>query len=486
VLAHVCQLKLEGVIAKRPDAPYLSERTESWLKLKCSQRQEFVIGGFVDRSGAAAEVGSLLLGVHDDDGQLVYAGNVGTGWDGKTGRDLHRKLSQLEIDESPFDVRDPGGRSRWSRRTAAAVERWVEPKLVAEVSFAEWTPDGHVRHASFQGLRNDKAAAEIVRERSAEIAAAPASAAAPARATPKPATTKVSNPDRVIDSSTGLKKLDLVRYYESVADWILPHLIGRPVSLVRGPTGIGGELFFQKHGDKLGIPGIRELDASLWPRHLPLLEIANVQALVGAAQMNVIELHTWNSTVGNIDKPDRVVFDLDPGEGVAWAQLQEAAVLTHTMLNELGLRSWLKTSGGKGLHVLVPLAPRLDYDNVNGFAKAVVQHLAATIPSRFVAKSGAANRTGRIFVDYLRNGHGATTAAAYSARARPGLGVSMPVAWEALPSVKSGAHWTIATAREHLSFQKVDPWAAYGSTAQTLGEAMKLLNYKPVKASRRT
>ena len=486
VLAQVCQLKLEGVIAKRPDAPYLSERTESWLKLKCSQRQEFVIGGFVDRTGAAAEVGSLLLGVHNDDGQLVYAGNVGTGWDGKTARELHRKLSQLEIDESPFDVRDPGGRGRWSRRTAAAVERWVEPRLVAEVTFAEWTPDGHVRHASFKGLRDDKAAAEIVRERSAEIATAPAPAAAPARATPKTPTTKVSNPDRIIDPSTGLKKLDLVRYYESVADWILPHLIGRPVSLVRGPTGVGGELFFQKHGDKLGIPGIRELDASLWPGHLPLLEIANVQALVGAAQMNVIELHTWNSTVGNIDKPDRVVFDLDPGEGVAWTQLQEAAVLTHTMLSELGLRSWLTTSGGQGLHVLVPLAPRLDYDNVNGFAKAVVQHLAATIPSRFVAKSGASNRTGRIFVDYLRNGHGATTAAAYSARARPGLGVSMPVAWEALSSLKSGAHWTIATAREHLSFQKVDPWAAYGSTAQTLGEAMKLLNYKPVKASRRT
>jgi bifunctional non-homologous end joining protein LigD len=448
VLAQVCRLRLEGVIAKRPEAPYVSERTESWLKLKCSQRQEFVIGGFVDRSGAAAEVGSLLLGVHNDDGQLVYAGNVGTGWDGKTARDLHRKLSELEIDQSPFDVRDPGGRGRWSRRTAAAVERWVEPKLVAEVSFAEWTPDGHVRHASFQGLRTDKAAAEIVREHTAEVAAVPAPVAAPTRATPKTTTTKVSNPDRIIDPSTGLKKLDLVRYYESVADWILPHLIGRPVSLVRGPTGVGGELFFQKHGDKLGIPGIRELDASLWPGHLALLEIDNVQALVGAAQMNVIELHTWNSTVDNIDKPDRVVFDLDPGEGVAWVQLQEAAVLTHTMLNELGLRSWLKTSGGKGLHVLVPLAPRLDYDNVNGFAKAVVQHLAATIPSRFVAKSGASNRTGRIFVDYLRNGHGATTVAAYSARARPGLGVSMPVAWEELSSLKSGAHWP---SRRHVS-----------------------------------
>jgi bifunctional non-homologous end joining protein LigD len=488
VLAQVCELKLEGVIAKRADAPYVSERTETWLKLKCSQEQEFVIGGFVDRTGAAAEVGSLLLGVHDGAGRLVYAGNVGTGWDAKAARDLHRKLSKLEIDSSPFDVRDPGARNRWSRRTEV-VERWVQPKLVAEIAFAEWTPDGHVRHASFQGLRSDKAAADVVRETAADSnpRAVPPARSPLSAAKPKPmATTKVSNPDRVIDPSTGLKKLDLVRYYESVADWILPHLVGRPVSLVRGPNGVGGELFFQKHGDKLGIPGIRELDPSLWPKHQALLEISNVQALVGAAQMNVIELHTWNSTVEHIDQPDRVVFDLDPGEGVTWVHLQEAAVLTHTMLTELGLRSWLKTSGGKGLHVLVPLAPEFDYDNVNGFAKAVVQHLAATIPSRFVAKSGAGNRMGRIFVDYLRNGHGATTAAAYSARARPGLGVSMPVAWEELSSLKSGAHWTIATAREHLSFQTVDPWADYGSTPQTLTAAMKLLNYKPVKPRRRS
>jgi len=184
----------------------------------------------------------------------------------------------------------------------------------------------------------------------------------------------------------------------------------------------------------------------------------------------------------HIDKPDRVIFDLDPGEGVKWAQLQEAALLTRTILTELGLRSWLKTSGGKGLHVVVPLAPRLGYDGVNGFAKAVVVHLARAIPSRFVAKSGAANRMGKIFVDYLRNGRGATTVAAYSARARPGLGVSMPVTWEELPALKSGAQWSIATAREHLSFQKVEPWAEYFPARQTLTAAMKMLDYEPVRS----
>jgi bifunctional non-homologous end joining protein LigD len=298
--------------------------------------------------------------------------------------------------------------------------------------------------------------------------------------------TKVSHPDRVIDPSTGLKKLDLVRYYESVAEWILPHLKGRPVSLVRGPTGVGGELFFQKHGDKLGIPGIRELDPALWPGHQALLEIASVEALVGAAQMNVIEFHTWNSKTRHIDEPDRMIFDLDPGEGVKWGQLQEAALLTRALLTELGLESWLKTSGGKGLHIAVPLAPRLGYDTVKAFSKAVVEHLAKTIPSRFVAKSGGSNRVGKIFVDYLRNGHGATTAAAYSARARPGLGVSMPVDWEQLSALKGGAQWTVATAREYLSFQKLDPWAGYGSARQTLTRAMKVLGHVPAEKSKRS
>ncbi len=484
VIETACKLRLEGIIAKRKDAAYVSRRTETWLKLKCGRRQEFVIGGYTDRSGAKAEVGSLLLGVQDAEGRLVYAGNVGTGWNATAARELHRKLVTLATDRSPFQVGEPGARGRWSRRTAVE-EHWVEPRLVAEIAFTEWTPDGQVRHASFQGLRDDKPAREVIREDPAAVPAEPAPAPPPAISARLPSGTKVSNPDRVIDASTGLKKLDLVRYYESVADWILPHLAGRPVSLVRGPTGIGGELFFQKHGDKLGIPGIHELDPALWPGHQALLEIANVEALVGAAQMNVIEFHTWNSTVRHIDAPDRVIFDLDPGEGVTWSHLQEAAVLTRTILTELGLASWLKTSGGKGLHVVVPLAPRHDYDTVNGFSKAVVEHLARTIPSRFVAKSGAANRTGKIFVDYLRNGHGATTAAAFSARARPGLGVSMPVAWEDLPSLKSGAHWTVATAREHLSFEKTDPWAGYFKSRQTLTASMKRIGFEPGKAKRR-
>ena len=214
---------------------------------------------------------------------------------------------------------------------------------------------------------------------------------------------KISHPDRVIDPSTGLRKIDLVHYYESVAERILPHLRHRPVSLVRAPQGIGGELFFQKHSDNK-ITGLTQLDPALWPGHDSLLSVDTVEGLIGAAQLNVVEFHTWNSTIKRIDAPDRIVFDLDPGEGVSWARLQEAAALTRAMLDELGLASWLKTSGGKGLHVVVPLAPKLDYEAVKDFARAVVVHMAKTIPQRFVAKSGGANRVGRIFIDYLRNG----------------------------------------------------------------------------------
>ena len=470
-------LGLEGIIAKRLDAPYVSRRAPTWLKLKCRERQEFVVGGFIDRGGAVAEVGSLMLGVHDDAGVLQYVGNVGTGWDAQAGAELHRRLVKLERSSSPFP---PGAvePNRWSRR-AAGGERWVKPDLVAEVSFADWTPDEHIRHAVFLGLREDKPAREVVRETSS----ASAQANSPAAGGNKVGTLKVSNPDRIIDPSTGLRKLDLVRYYESVAEWMLPHLAGRPVSLVRGPSGITRQLFFQKHDDKLSIPGLRELDPALWPGHPAMLEVPTAAALVNAAQMNVIEFHTLNSTAKKIGKPDRMVFDLDPGEGVTWPRVQEAAMLTRALLAELGLQAWLKTSGGKGLHVVVPLAPRLDYDTVKDFSQAVVQHLAATIPSRFVAKSGAANRVGKIFVDYLRNGHTATTAAAFSARARPGLGVSMPIDWDQLASLKSAAQWTIATAREHLSFQKSDPWAAYWTSKQTLTAPMKKLGFQPARVA---
>lgn len=468
MLEAACPLGLEGVMAKRADARYESGRTTTWLKLKCQQRQEFVVIGFTDRSGGRAEVGSLLLAYHDD-GKLRYGGSVGTGWDAATGRELHQHFSRLATDRPAVDASEvkPG---RWSRRGKGS-EHWVKPTQVVEVAFSDWTPDGHVRHAVYRGLRADKPARQIVRERPKTLPGTPA--AAPPTSAPAKAL-KVTHPDRVVDPSTGLRKIDLVRYYESIAEWMLPHLKQRPVSLVRAPTGITGELFFQKHPETR-MPGLKELDPALWPGHAALLEVDDADSLIAAAQMNVVEFHTWNSTTRHIDHPDRFVLDLDPGEGVSWPMLQEAAVLTRALLTELGLDSWLKTSGGKGLHVVVPLASKLHYDEVKAFSRAIVQHMAKVIPSRFVAVAGGSNRVGRIFIDYLRNGHGQTTACAYSARARPGMGMSMPVAWEQLGELRSGAHWTIATAREYLSFQRADPWAGYWTSRQTLKRARRLL-----------
>jgi bifunctional non-homologous end joining protein LigD len=470
MLEAACKMGLEGVMAKRRDSTYVSGRTEAWLKLKCSLRQEFVVIGFTDRTNSSSEVGGLLLGYHED-GKLRYAGSVGTGWNSKTGQELHAKLVKLEVSKPAVDAATvkPG---RWSKR-AAGTERWVKPHLVAEVSFSEWTPDGHVRHPTFKGLRADKPATAITRE-AAQLQSTATRAAAAKAAVVEAPSVKVTNPERVIDPTTGLSKVDLVRYYESIADFILPHLKNRPVSLVRAPTGITGQLFFQKHLESK-MPGLDAFSPDLWPGHTALLGVNSRDALMAAAQMNTVEFHTWNSVAKTINKPDRVIFDLDPGEGVTWAHVQEAALLVRTMLTELGLESWVKTSGGKGLHVVAPLAPKHDYEVVKEFSQAVVQHMARAIPQRFVAKAGGGNRIGKIFIDWLRNGHTQTTAAAFSARARPGLGVSVPIAWDDVPGLKSGAQWTIVKAREYVSFQKIDPWAEYWKSKQTLTAAIKKL-----------
>jgi len=471
VLHNACRLGLEGVIGKRRDSAYVSRRSANWIKLKCTQRQEFVVVGYTEPQGTRTGIGALLLGTHDQAGKLRYAGRVGTGFDTNTLTGLKKQLSRLAVDKTPL-----------FEKPRDAQGNWVKPKLVAEVSFAEWTNDGKVRHAVFHGLRTDKPATVITRESAAD---APDTAARARDDTPAPDKRKaadpaeiggvrITHPDRIIDPSTGLTKLDLVNYYAQVAKRILPHLVRRPVSLLRAPAGIQHQLFVQKHGDTLKIPGLKELDPAFDPEHPPLLEIDSLKALIGAAQMNVVEFHTWNATTRSIEKPDRMTFDLDPAEGLAWPLMLEAAQLVRTFLDELGLQSFLKTSGGKGLHVVVPLTPRDTWETVKEFSKQVVQHIATVVPARFVSKSGPRNRLGKVFIDYLRNGRGASTVAAFSARARPGMGVSMPCSWKELPSLTGGAQWTIVNAHERLE-AGADPWAGYAKTRQTLTAAMRKL-----------
>jgi bifunctional non-homologous end joining protein LigD len=474
LLQSACKLGLEGVIGKRRDSAYVGRRSTDWIKLKCGQRQEFVIGGWTDPKGSRTGIGSLLLGVHEG-GKLRYAGNVGTGFNEARLRELRAQLEALAASHSPFEAGTGLPRAA----------HWVKPQLVAEVSFGEWTRDGKVRHSVFQGLRTDKPARAIGREpvlhepppdRPAAKAKAAKAAQAPAGLA-LPAGLRISNPERVVDAQSGLKKIDLVRYYALVAPLMMEHLKGRPIALVRAPDGIDGQLFFQKHLERYKMTGVAQLAPDIFPGHPPMLEIATPAGLLSAAQMNVIEVHTWNGVKSAIGKPDRMTFDIDPGEGVTWAQIQEAAQLVHALLQELALPAFLKTSGGKGLHVVVPLRKAFDWDTVKDFSHAVVRHLAQTLPDRFVAKSGPRNRVGRIFIDYLRNGFGATTVCAWSARARPGLGISVPVRWDELAGLKGGAHWTVATVHQRLD-QGNAPWADYEASRTGLAAAMKKLGFE--------
>jgi len=464
LLASSARIGFEGIVGKRKGSPYVSRRSPDWIKLKNQLRQEFVIGGYTAPKGARTGFGALLLGVHDEaSGRLRYCGNVGTGFDAGRLADIKARLDKLATGDCPFDPAPRGVKAQW-----------VRPTLVAEVSFGEWTREDRVRQAVFQGLRADKPAGDIRRER----AKPPTASATTKKEATSAMTRKITHADRVIDAQSGTTKGALAAYYDSVAALMLPHLRGRPVALVRAPEGVGGELFFQKHLQNREIPGVRLLDPALDPGHEPLLQIDTRTGLLGAAQMNVIELHTWNATSRAIDRPDRMTFDLDPGEGVAWLQIQEAALLVRTLLDELGLPAYLKTSGGKGLHVVVPIRRQYGWEAVKGFSQAVVVHLAQTIPERFVAKSGPRNRVGKVFVDYLRNGFGATTVSAWSARSRPGLGVSVPLAWDELPALTGAAQWTVANVAERFATGN-KPWAAMERSRKGLAAAMKTLGYKP-------
>lgn len=444
ILQSACNLALEGVIGKRMGSPYTSARSTDWIKLKCRLRQEFVIVGHTRPQGSRSGFGALLLAVNDDSG-LRYAGRVGTGFDQASLEAIYTQLKARARKTSPLHKPLTSAQARGVQ--------WVEPTLVGEVQFAQWTRDGVVRHATFMGLRSDKPAAQIVHEQPqvAESMKAPQARTV----------LKITHPERVIDPLSGTQKQQLAQFYESISEWVLPFLRHRPVSLLRAPEGIEGEQFFQKHSERLAIPHIKQLDAALDPGHARLMEIDSVQALVGAVQMGTVEFHTWGATSDKIETPDQFVLDLDPDPALPWKSMLEAAQLTLSVLDELGLAAFVKTSGGKGLHLVVPLARRDGWEPVKAFAKAIAQFMTAQLPERFTATSGPKNRVGKIFIDYLRNARGASTVAAYSVRARPGLPVSVPVSRKELQGLRGAQQWTVANLHQRLQGLKEDPWAGY-------------------------
>lgn len=476
IIESACAMSLEGVIGKRAGSFYVSRRSADWIKLKCRLRQEFVIVGYTKPQGSRSGFGALLLAVNEPDG-LHYAGRVGTGFDDATLKALHQQLQTLKRSASPL--------SKKLTSTQARGVSWVEPQRVAEVEFAEWTRDDIVRHASFIALRTDKPADQIVRERPVPVAEsrpqAKAGVDASSTATGKPvvAGVQISNPQRVIDPQSGTTKLQLAQFYEQVTDWLMPYLNNRPVALLRAPEGIAGEQFFQKHAEHLAIPNIKQLDQKLDPGHARLMEIDTVSALIGAVQMGCIELHTWGANSDRIETPDHFVLDLDPDPALPWRSMLEATHLTLSLLDELGLQAFIKTSGGKGIHIVVPLARRAGWDAVKGFAKAIAQFMSRQLPERFTATSGPKNRVGKIFIDYLRNGRGASTVTPYSLRARPGLPVSVPIARDELDDLRSAQQWTVRTLQQRLNHLHQDPWQGYANRQRLTLAMWKRLGAQP-------
>jgi len=476
--AHACRLGLEGVVSKRRDAPYRGARSADWLKTKCLKEQEIVIGGYTDPEGSRVGIGALLGGVYQD-GRLVYAGKIGTGFSAQGLRDLKKRLSSLEQETCPFTPRPTG----------VGRPHWVRPELVAQVTFSEWTADGKLRHPSFQGLREDKPASEVVMERpigTDEVAGPPARPRPRTRAArtsthePRPAPgaragsdvliagVRLTHVDRVLYPPQGITKFDLARFYESIADWILPHLKNRPTTLVRCPEGAHKGCFYQKHTGYWAPDTVRRVKIKEKKKVGEYLVVDDLPALIGLVQIGILEVHTWNSVVDDLERPNRIVMDLDPGPGVEWARVIDAARLLRARLDALGLESFVKTTGGKGLHVVVPLSPPTTWDEGSTFARALAATLARERPREFIARMAKAERKGRIFLDYLRNVRGATSVAAYSTRAQLSAPVSVPLGWDELSARVRSDHHTVATLPRRLAGLRADPWARYWTARQTL------------------
>src|SRR4051812_6127635 len=508
---QACNFALEGIVCKRADLPYHSGRNKDWLKVKCLKRQEFVIVGFTDPEKSRVGFGALLLAVNDGKGELVFAGKVGTGFNDRTLRELRARMNMLEIDKPAFKNPPRGAEARRSH--------WLKPQLVGEVAFTEWTREGILRHPTFQGLREDKSPREIVREepqapppeakgKKAEAkrpaAKAPAKKAPAKKAAakkgkkivkgPKPplhpapeevavppqgrskkreveiAGVRFSNPERVLYPEQGVTKEELGIYYARIADWIMPHLKDRPLTLVRCPEGRAKQCFYQKHIGEHVPPAVRRIDVG---DPEPYGVVDSLEGLLSLAQMGVLEIHIWGSHRDKIEQPDYIVFDFDPDEGLDWDRVVEEALAMRAFLEDLGLQTFLKTTGGKGLHVVLPIVRKDNWDEVKAFTKAVSEKMVAAEPQKYTSKLPKASRKGKIFIDYLRNGRGATSICAYSTRARANAPVSVPLFWEELETDVRGNTYTLRTLPERLESLPADPWADFFKVRQSITAAMK-------------
>jgi bifunctional non-homologous end joining protein LigD len=461
-LKQACALSLEGAMSKRADSPYRSgERSRDWVKVKCTRRQELVVGGYTDPQGGRAGFGALLLGVYDR-GKLRYAGRVGTGFDTRTLDEITAKLKRRERAQPAFA--DP------PRGAMAKGVHWVRPDLVAEVDFTEWSADGALRHPSFKGLRVDKKASEVVRERPVAVKNGRAPAAASSGSV---SGIRITHPDKQLFPPDGPTKLELAEYYARVAPVLVPHLVDRPLSLLRCPDGIGEKCFYQKHADKSLDAAVKRVRVKESGGPAQYASAGSAKALAALVQWGVVELHPWGSRVPQLARPDILIMDLDPDDRISWGDLVTAVLALRETFESAGLRAFLKTTGGKGLHVVVPIRATITWAQAKALTRAVADAMVRAAPDRYIATASKSRRTGKIFVDHLRNSEGATAVAPYSVRARAGAPVATPIHWEELNEDRRFDHFNVRNVPERLERQKSDPWRGFAAARRTVTPAVR-------------
>lgn len=441
---HACKHGLEGIISKQIDAPYHSKRSKTWLKVKCLRRQEFVIGGYTNPKGEREHFGSLFLGVYNQQGGLNFIGNVGTGFTNQTLKKLHDLFAENQTPKNPFTSRPPGFKQA----------HWLQPNLVCDVAFSEWTTEGHLRHPSFKGMRLDKKASEVVREDEIPIAEVHSQF-------------KLTNPHKLLYPEDKISKQDLLNYYESISDHILPYLNLRPLTLLRCPSGYE-HCFYQRHYNRTTPKALHIIEDKTKEEHPHYIYLNDKQGLLSLVQMGVLEIHPWGSTIHYLEQPNIIVLDLDPAPDVPWSTVVATAKEIRDYFSQYELRSFVKTTGGKGLHVVIPILPEYEWDEVKQFTHIFVQLLERLNPTKYISKMNKAQRGGKIFIDYLRNQRAATAIAPYSTRARIHAPVSTPLSWDELSSRIEDNSYTIKSLPKRLQQLSEDPWKNFWTLQQSL------------------
>lgn len=457
---HSCELSLEGIISKRVDSTYETKRSKSWLKVKCIKRQEFVLGGYTDPQGGRSHFGSLCLGVYNEQGELEYSGNVGTGFTQASLKEIYQEIEKHQSEKNPFKSIPPDSKKA----------HWLKPVMVAEVEFTEWTKDNHLRHPSFKGLRLDKAAHLVKRELVAGLAQIKKTSPKGSKKNAKNNATNsfaITNPDKILYPEDKITKKDMLIYYETVAEYILPFIKNRPLSLVRCPEHYN-ECFFQRHTNRTTPKSLHSIDIESKEKVEPYIYLDNREGLLSLVQMGVLEIHPWGSTIQSVETPDVIVIDLDPAPDVAWEKVVAAAKNIKDELGQIKLEAFVKTTGGKGLHVVIPVQPEYNWDAIKHFTHVFVLYLEKKYPANYISKMTKSQRGGKIFVDYLRNQRSSTAIAAYSSRSRIHAPVSVPLAWSELTNIQIENFWTIKTLPQRLNQLQKDPWEKFWQLKQHL------------------